>query len=326
MLPLHRILRLAAAAATATLMAANAAAQAFPAQPVTLVVAFAPCGPTDQIARMVAQKMQASLGQPVLVDNRPGGGGQVAANVVKQARPDGHTLFVGATEMFAINPTLFRSFSYSPLKDFRPVAALAGTPMLLVVPRESPANTVQELIQLGKSKPAGLSFASQGPGSIGHMLGQVMTSKAGVQPVHVPYKGSAPALQDVMANRVDMMFDVALSSGPLIAGGKLKALAVAAPQRMPGMDKVPTLTEAGVSGADAGVWFGVMAPAGTPDTAVTALNDAVVKALAQPDVMQRLSDQGMRTLPMTVPQFTSFVRAEIDRWTPLVRESGAVVD
>lgn len=326
MLQLSRAIRLAAVAAATLAFAGTSAAQAFPSHPVTMVVAFAPGGPTDQIARMVAQKMSATLGQTVVVDNKPGGGGQVAAGVVKLARPDGHTLFVGATEMFAINPTLFRSFSYSPLKDFRPVAALAGTPMLLVVPKDSPANSLQELVQLGKTKQGGLSYASQGPGSIGHMLGQIMGSKTGVQSVHVPYKGSAPALQDLMANRVDMMFDVALSSGPLIAGGKLKPIAVAASQRMPGMDKVPTLAEAGLAGADAGVWFGVMAPAGTPDAAVHALNDAVVKALGQPDVVQRLADWGMRTMPMSAPQFTAFVRSEIDRWTPLVKESGAVVE
>lgn len=323
---LHRFLRRTAAAAFATLLAGGAAAQAFPTAPVTLVVAFAPGGPTDQIARLVARHMATSLGQPVLVDNRPGGGGQIAAGVVKQARPDGHTLFVGATEMFAINPTLFRSFSYSPLKDFRPVAALAGTPMLLVVPKDSPANTLQELVEFGKTKPGGLSFASQGPGSIGHLLGQVLGAKAGVPTVHVPYKGSAPALQDLMANRVDLMFDVALSSGPLIASGRLKPLAVAAPQRSAGLEKVPTLAEAGIAGADAGVWFGVLAPAAAPDAAVTALNEAVQKALAQPEITQRLAEQGMRTLPMSVPQFSSFVRSEIERWTPLVRESGAVVD
>jgi len=158
------------------------------------------------------------------------------------------------------------------------------------------------------------------------MLGQIMGSKTGAQSVHVPYKGSAPALQDLMANRVDMMFDVAMSSGPLIAGGKLKPIAVAAPQRVPGMDKVPTLSEAGLAGAEAGVWFGVMAPAGTPDGAVNALNVAVVKALAQPDIVQRLADWGMRTMPMTAPEFTAFVRGEIDRWTPLVKASGAVVE
>jgi len=316
----------AVATAWAAALPRFAQAQAFPTKPVTLVVPFAAGGPTDQIARTVAQKMSASLGQPVLVDNRPGGGGQIAAALVKQAPADGHTVFVGATEMFAINQTLFRKFAYDPVKDFRPVGALVETPMLLVVAASSPAHSVQELLALARTRPNGLTYASQGLGSIGHMLGQALSQQAKVPLTHVPYKGSAPALQDLMAERVDLMFDVVMSSGPLIAGHKLKALAVAAPQRSASLPQVPTLAEAGVTGLDASVWFGAVVPAGTPDVAVAALNGAIVQALGSPDVAARFAEQGLQPKPMSASRFGDFMKSEIDRWTPMVTASGAVVD
>lgn len=264
------------------------AAETFPSRPITLTVPFAPGGPTDTISRNVAQKMTETLGKPILVDNRPGAGGQIAGNIVKQARPDGYTIFVGASEMFAINQTLFKKFSYDPLKDFIPVAAFVETPMVLVVSKENPANSVQELIALAKSKPGGLSYASQGLGSVGHLLGSSLGSKLGIPLVHVPYKGSSPALQDLATGRVDMMFDVFASSGPLIASGRLKALAVASPKSFASLPGIPTLAEGGVTGLDANVWFGVVAPAGTPEDVVAALNNAVTSAIANPRVGEAL--------------------------------------
>ncbi|MFC6281686.1 MULTISPECIES: Bug family tripartite tricarboxylate transporter substrate binding protein [Polaromonas] len=307
-------------------LAGIASAQAFPSRPITLVVPFAPGGPTDTISRNIAQKMSDSLGQPVLVDNRPGGGGQIAGSMVKQAKPDGYTLFVGATEMFAINQTLFSKFSYDPLKDFKPVSAFVQTPMILVVSRDNPANSVQELIALAKTKPGGLTYASQGLGSIGHMLGQTMALKTGTTLVHIPYKGSSPALQDLVTGRVDMMFDVVASSGPLITAGKLKALAVANAKPFASLPSVPTLSAGGVTGLDASVWFGVVAPAGTPDAVVATLNESIAKAVNTPDLTKRFADQGMHPLPMNAQQFAVFMKGEVDRWTPLVKASGAVVD
>ncbi len=304
----------------------TASAETFPARPITLVVPFAPGGPTDTIARNVAQHVSGTLGQSVLVDNRPGGGGQIAGTFVKQAKPDGYTLFVGATEMFAINQTLFRRFSYDPLKDFVPVSAMVDTPMVLVVSKESGASSVQELIERARTKPDGLTYASQGLGSIGHMLGQALAIKTGVKLIHVPYKGSAPALQDLVTGRVDMMFDVVMSSGPMIEGGKLKALAVASPQPFANLPGVPTMAQSGVEGMDASVWFGVVAPAGTPRDAVAALNGAIVKAITSTDLSKRFADQGMRPLPQSAGQFGAMMKGEIDRWTPLVKASGAQVD
>lgn len=311
---------------TLTAASAVASAQAFPSRPITLIVPFAPGGPTDTISRNVAQKMSETLGQPVLVDNRPGAGGQIGGVFVKQAKPDGYTLFVGASEMFAINHTLFKKFGYDPLKDFVPVSAFVETPMVLVVSKDSPANSVQELIAHAKAKPDGLAYASQGLGSVGHLLGSNMGAKVGAKLVHVPYKGSTPALQDLATGRVDLMFDVFASSGPLITSGKLKALAVASPRSFASLPGVPTLGEGGVSGMDASVWFGVVAPAGTPDAVVVTLNNAVTQAITSPDLTKRFGDQGMRPLPMTAAQFGAFMKSEVDRWTPMVKASGAQVE
>ena len=303
-----------------------ALAQAFPQRPVTLVVPFSAGGITDQIARSMAQTMGESLGQPVIVDNKPGGGGQIAGNVVKQAPADGHTVFIAATEMFAINQNLFSKFSYDPLKDFTPITSLISTPMVLVVPASSPINTVTELVQQAKTRKNGLSFASQGVGSIGHLLGETFRGQVGGQFSHVPYKGSAPALQDMMAGQVDMMFDVFSTAGPLVVSKKLKALAVAAPKRSAQYPDVPTLSELGFKGVDADVWFGAVAKAGTPAPAIAKLNEAFLKALKSPDVLKRFSDQGMQPFPSTPAQFGSFMQSETNRWAPLIKASGATID
>ena len=318
---------LAASAATLAVFAgAPAIAQTFPNRAVTIVVPFQAGGITDQIARALAQKMGENLGQPVIVDNKPGGGGQIAAGAVKLAPADGHTVFVAATEMFAINQNLFRKFSYDPIKDFTPVTSLIATPMLLVVPANSPVNTVQELAQLAKTKKDGLSFASQGQGSIGHLLGELFRGQMGGSYSHVPYKGSAPALQDVMAGQVDMMFDVITTAGPLIVGKKIKPLAIASAKRSPQLPDVPTLTEQGVKGLDAGVWFGAVAKAGTPESAVLRLNQAFLFALKDPDILKRFSDQGMQAFPSTPAQFGTFLQAEVAKWGPLVKASGASIE
>lgn len=315
------------AAAAACLPASVAVrAQGFPSKTLTLVVPFAPGGPTDQLARALAGRMQDGLGKPVIVENRPGAGGQIAASAVLKADADGHTIFIGATEMFAINPTLYRKFSYDPAKDFQPLAAVAQMPMILVVPKASPANSLGELLSLAKSKSGGLSYASQGPGSIGHLLGEMVRAKTGLPLNHVPYKGSAPALQDLVGGQVDLMFDVILSTNPLIQSDRLKALAVAAPARTPPLPAVPTMAEGGLAGTDASVWFGAVVKAGTPEPIVARLNEAMNAAIASPEVSKRFGDLGLQMLRMTPAQFGTFMRAEADRWTPLVKASGASVE
>ena len=301
-------------------------AQSFPNRPVTMVVPFPAGGITDTVARALAAKMGDQLGKPVIVDNRPGGGGQIAAAYVRQQPADGHTLFVAATEMFAINPTLFRKFSYDPIKDFAPVTSLITSPLVLVVPHNSSINSVKDLIAQAKSKPGGLNYASQGMGSIGHLLGETFRGKVGGNYSHVAYKGSTPALQDVMAGQVDFMFDPVISTAPLIAGHKLKPLAIAADKRSPQMPDVPTLAELGVQGVNAGVWFGAVVKTGTPAASIDRLNDAIHKAMQDPDVVKRFADQGMQAFPSTPAQFGNFMQAEQAKWGPLVKASGAVIE
>lgn len=301
-------------------------AQTFPSRPVAMVVPFPAGGITDAVARALAQKMGEQLGKPVVVDNRPGGGGQIAAAYVRQQPADGHTLYVGATEMFAINPTLFRNFSYDPLKDFTPITSLIASPLVLVVPANSPMHSVAELVQQAKSRRAGLNYASQGIGSIGHLLGETFRGKAGGTYNHVAYKGSTPALQDVMGGQVDFMFDPVITTAPLIAGKKLRPLAIAADRRSSQLPEVPTLAELGIAGVDAGVWFGAVARAGTPAPVVERLNEAILKAMKDPEVLKRFADQGMQPFASTPAQFGSFMQAEIARWAPLIKASGASID
>ena len=317
---------IAALSATALVGLAHAQAPAFPTRPVTMVVPFPAGGITDTIARALAQKMGDTLGQSVIVDNKPGGGGQIAATQVKQAAADGHTVFVGATEMFAINQNLFRKFSYDPLRDFTPISSLIASPLVLVVPANSPVNSVNDLVQQAKTRKGGMNFASQGIGSIGHLLGELFRGQTGGEYNHVAYKGSAPALQDVMAGQVDMMFDPVITTAPLIAGKKLKPLAIAAAKRSPQLPDVPTLAELGIKGVDAGVWFGAVAKAGTPEPVVAKLNDAFLKALKDPEILKRFSEQGMQPFPSSPAQFGSFMQSEVARWAPLIKASGASVD
>ncbi|WKL14123.1 tripartite tricarboxylate transporter substrate binding protein [Comamonas testosteroni] len=322
----RRQLFAAGAASLAACVGTPAIAQNFPNRAVTMVVPFPAGGITDAVARALASKMGEQLGKPVIVDNRPGGGGQIAAAYVRQQAADGHTLYVGATEMFAINPSLFRNFSYDPLKDFSPVTSLIASPLVLVVPANSSLTSVKELIAQAKSRKDGLNFASQGMGSIGHLLGETFRGKVGGKFNHVAYKGSAPALQDVMGGQVDFMFDPVITTAPLVAGKKLKPLAIAADKRSPQMPDVPTLAELGVPGVNAGVWFGAVVKTGTAAAAVERLNDAIHQAMKDPEVVKRFADQGMQAFPSTPAQFGSFMQSELTKWGPLVKASGASIE
>jgi tripartite-type tricarboxylate transporter receptor subunit TctC len=228
--------------------------------------------------------------------------------------------------MFAINPSLFRNFSYDPLKDFTPVTSLIASPLVLVVPANSSLTSVKELIAQAKSRKDGLNFASQGMGSIGHLLGETFRGKVGGKFNHVAYKGSAPALQDVMGGQVDFMFDPVITTAPLVAGKKLKPLAIAADKRSPQMPEVPTLAELGVSGVNAGVWFGAVVKTGTTAAVVERLNDAIHQAMKDPEVVKRFADQGMQAFPSTPAQFGSFMQSELTKWGPLVKASGASIE
>ena len=300
-------------------------AQDFPTKPITIVVPFPPGGLTDQVARVIAQKMQDSMGKAVIVDNKPGAGGQIAGTQVSRADADGHTLFIGDTGALAINQGLYKKFSYDPLKDFQPVANLVSSPLILVVPKDSPANSVADLIALAKKK-NGLNYASQGMGTIGHLLGEMFRTKTGTSLNHIAYKGSAPALNDVAGGQVDLLFDPVISASPLVLGGKIKALAIAAAKPSPALPQLKTMADAGTPGVEASVWFGMVVKTGTPAAVVKKLNDEVVKALKSPDVVKRFNDQGLDVIASTPGDFGSFMKSEVARWAPIVKASGATVE
>lgn len=322
----RRRLVVAVAASSCIALPGMSLAQSFPSKNITIVVPFPAGGLTDQVARVLAQKIGENMKATVVVDNKPGGGSQIAANAVKAAPADGHTLFIGDTGAFAINHGLYKNYNYDSQKDLAPVSNLVASPLVLVVPKDSPANSVQDLIALAKSKPKGLNYASQGTGTVGHLLAELFRTKTGAAFNHVPYKGSAPAITDVIGGQVDLLFDPVVTIAPHVTAGKVKALAIAAPKRSPALPEVKTLSELGIQGVDAGVWFGLMVKAGTPEPVVKRLNEEVVKALRSPDVAKKFTDQGLDMLPGTPQEFGGFVKSETARWTPVVKASGATLD
>jgi tripartite-type tricarboxylate transporter receptor subunit TctC len=306
--------------------ATQARGEDFPSRPIRFVVPFPPGGVTDPVARMVAEKVAQRLGQPVVVDNRPGGGGNIGASLAKQAPADGYTVFLGHAGTHAVNPHLYASLPYDPVRDFVPITLMMVTAHVLVVPADSPAHSVAELVALAKASPAGLSFASQSVGSGGHLLGEMLMVRTGVTMQHVPYKGSAPALVDVMAGRVDLFFDALVTSVPQIKAGKLNALAVASPRRARVLPQVPTMAEAGYPGIELDFWFALFAPAGTPPAVVRKLHDAFAAALESPDVVKRFGDQGLEIVSSTPEALSALIRADSERLGHIVREAGVRVE
>jgi tripartite-type tricarboxylate transporter receptor subunit TctC len=302
-----------------------AMAQGYPNKPVKLVVPYPPGGPTDIVARLVAQKLGDQMGQPFVIENKPGAGGNPGAEAVARSAPDGYTLLV-ATTAHAINLSLFSKLSYQLLKDFAPVSQLTSGPLVIVTNPALPVKNVAELIALAKSKNKGLNFASSGNGQSTHLSAELFNAMADVKMSHIPYKGSAPALIDVMGGQTDLMFDTMLSAMPHIRAGKLKALAVTSAQRSPIAPDLPTVAESGLGGYEAIAWNGLLAPAGTPADVVARLNAEIKKALEQPEVKQRFDAQGFTASWNTPEVFDSFLKAEVDKWAKVVKVSGATVD
>lgn len=303
-----------------------ALAQAFPSRPITIVVPFPPGGVTDQTSRLVGQKISENTGQPVIIDNRPGAGGQIGANAVKQARPDGYTVFVANIGSHAINQTLYSKLSYDPIKDFEPVTCMIMTPQIVVVPPTSSNRSIAELIAYAKANPGKVTYASQSVGSGGHIAGEVFKSKDKLDILHVPYKGSAPALTDIMAGRVDFLVDAFLTAYPLIKDGRIRALAITAARRSPLLPDLPTMQELGYHGYDVIPWFGIAAPAGTPRPVIERLHAEFVKALRHPDIVKRLAEVGVDVVANTPEEFGAMIRSETARWGVVVKASGARVD
>ena len=300
----------------------DAAAELLSSRPITVVIPFTPGASSDTLQRIVNKKVAENTVQTLVVESRPGGGGVVAAAVVKQAPPDGHTLFQGNAGTHAANASLYATLPYDPIKDFRPITLLWSFPQLLAVPFDSPAKSVTELVALAKSRPAGLSFASQGTGSAGHLLGEMFKLRTGANMVHVPYRGAAPAAIDLSAGRVDFFFVSYSSLLPFLQGGKVRAIAVTSPQRLPVLPDAPTMTEAGFAGLALDAWFGLVAPAGTPDAVIDKLNAAFVQAVRDPQVIKQMTDQGAEGLATTPAEFATFIASETERFGKVVRAVG----
>jgi tripartite-type tricarboxylate transporter receptor subunit TctC len=304
----------------------SAFAQTWPAKPIKWIVPFAPGGTTDILARTIGEKLTVALSQPVIIENKPGAGGGVGADFTAKAPPDGYTIMGGTISTHAINASLYKSLPYDPVKDFVPITLIARVPNMLVINPDIPAKNVAELITLLKANPGKYSFASSGNGTSQHLSGELFKSIAGVDMQHIPYKGSPPALQDVVGGQVAMTFDNITTAWPLAKGGKLRALAVTTAKRSAVAPDVPTLSESGLAGYEVGSWQGVFAPAGTPAAIVKRLNAEIVKIINMPDVKEKLIGLGAEPVGNTSEEFAALVKTEVAKWAEVVKQSGAKVD
>jgi tripartite-type tricarboxylate transporter receptor subunit TctC len=317
--PSRRRLLAQIACGSFALQAGLAAAQAYPARPVKLVVPYATGGSTDTTARLIAQALSTRLGQQFIVDNRPGAGGALGNEVAAKATADGYTLLFSAAGPMTVTPHTAPRLGYDPIKSFEPIKLIATAPLVLAVRPSLPVNSVAELIRLAKAQPGKLTYASFGNGSAAHLAGEQFRAAAGIDLIHVPYKGSAPALTDLLGGQVDMMFDVVVTSLPHIESGKLRALAVTSEARLELLANVPTMTEAGSKDVDASTWFGLFAPAGTDKQVVQRLSSALDEVLRQPDIRRTLASQGAVVRGGTPEDFRRFFVSEFNRWGKVVK-------
>lgn len=294
----------------------------YPNRPIKIVIPYPAGGGSDTISRPLAQKLSTELGQPVIVDNKGGAGGNIAMEYVAKSAPDGYTLIMGLTPQLAANVSLFDKLPYDLSKDFTPITLLADGPYLLVVNPNLPVKNVAELITLAKSKPGELNYATSGNGSGAHLAAELFTNMTQTQMVHTPYKGGAQAMADVLAGHVQVLFTPPVSATQHVQTGKLRALAVTGSHRSAGLPDIPTLSEAGVAGYNSGVWYGLMAPAGTPKEVIIKLNSAFVKILKQPDFMMLLQNNGIDAIGSSPEELTQFINKETLKWSKIIKSAG----
>ena len=304
---------------------AQASAQNFPNKPIRIVVTFTSGGAPDIIARLIGERMSAEWGQSVIIDNKPGAGGNIGADFVAKSAPDGYNIVVGTVGTHSINGALYPKMPYDMIKDFSPITLLATTPNMLVVHNDVPAKNLKEFIELGK-KEGKMSFASSGSGTSIHVSGELFKTVTGIDMTHIPYKGRASAIPDLLGGRVTMMFDNMPSSLPLVREGKLRALGVTSLNRSAAAPDIPTLAEAGLPGFEAVSWFAMFAPANTPKTIVTKLQLEIAKILKSPDISKRLLDIGLEPIGSTPEELAAYQRSEIAKWAKVVKDSGAKLE
>jgi tripartite-type tricarboxylate transporter receptor subunit TctC len=308
--------------ATLLLLPCLALAQGYPVRPVRIIVPFPPGGATDVMARVIAQKLSEFWGQQAVVDNKPGASGTIGSDLVAKSAADGYTLLLQGTQ-HAINLSIYKQLPYDTLRDFTPVAYIAIAPFLLVLHPSVPANSVTELIAYIKSKPGGVNYGSSGVGGAAHLAGEMFKTAAGVELTHIPYKGAAPAMADLLGAQVPMVFDPIPTSLPHVRGGRIKALAITSAKRTPLMPEVPTVAESGLPGFEVAAWFGLYAPAATPADIVNKLNADVNRVLQLPEVKEKFAALGADSAAMTPDQFALHLRAEIAKFAKAIKESGA---
>lgn len=304
---------------------AHADTSAYPDRPVQMVIPYPPGGPTDLTARVVAAEMGSVLGQPVVPDNRAGASGMIGADAVAKADPNGYTFLANAS-IHVINPSVYDKMTFDALEDFIPITQLAQVPLVLVVPESSPIHSVEDLVKLARSRPGGLNFGSAGNASAQHLSGESFKRAAGIDMQHIPYKGSAPALQDLAGGQIDLMFDSMPSATPLINAGKLRAIAVTTANRAQARPELPTIAESGYPGFNMATWYGYWAPKGTPQEIVNKLADAAQQALKNPKVVDAYQKMGAEPVGSTPAEFAVYAREEAQKWGQIVKESGAKRD
>jgi len=302
------------------------AAQAYPSKAIRFVLPYPPGGGVDTIARPLARRLSDNLGQQVVVDNRGGAGGAIGMEIVARSAPDGYTIVLAITAQLAVNVSLFKKLPYDPVRDYAPITLLATGPYLLVVHPSLPAKSVKELIALARARPGDLTYASSGNGSGGHLAAELLKNMAGINMLHVPYKGGGPALVDLLAGQVQVLFATYVTSKPHIQSGRVRALGVSTAKRPAALPDLPTIAEAGVPGYDSGVWYGILAPAGTPQEIIAKLNSEILRVLNHPELRNLLVGGGIEPIGSPPEELGRYIKSEITKWAKVVKEAGVRVD